>query len=536
MLDKTLIFNDIFGQFSEDLRITEYFQYIDGGLHGEIEVLCFSKPNIKFNVQIGNDYPLKNGDLESIRFVNKGLLKYSHINKDGSICFTSLTSPILEYKLECDIKAMLEWVDKYYIQELDDGHFEYLLHSRLDVNNVFLFSDFDKQPDNNDYGFSYYSKHSQSSSKRTYLLQGLKSSLSNEKTSSNWSSGYNNPAQILKGLYYISSKIPTSLRNFAFENWQDFEQTLTPEFLKFLNDIRHHINKKFLLDDKYVMLFYGYPMPNGKFNFESIKIDISEIPVTKHGLLSQEIVWAKTVDSSYDIFFGRGKLSDNITDKKILILGVGALGSILSEALTRGGCRSIAIADADLKEVGNICRSKYDFLHGEKPKVDELKINLMSISPFVEIVALPNFLLPSNLSNEKNGKDDTSRFLNNFDYIFNCAANNDANIILDRLELNITIISISISNHAEELFCFVDNKDIYETVSEVYSTIEQDMSDVFNPQGCWSPTFKASYHNISTLVNFAVSNIDYKLKTGKVLTSFLLEVDKSENYTIKLKD
>ncbi|WP_299336783.1 ThiF family adenylyltransferase [uncultured Psychroserpens sp.] len=536
MSNKALIVNDIFTQFSEDLKITEHFQFSGDELQGEIEVLCNSKPNIKFKVQINNIYPLKNGDLETIRFVNKELLKYSHLNKDGSICFTSLTSPTLEYKLECDVKAMLEWVDKYYIQELDDGHFEYLLHNSIDMNSVFLFSDLDKHLDYNDFGLAFYSKHSQSDIKKTYLLQGLKSRLNNEKASFNWSSGYNNPAQIFKGLYYISNSSPTSLRNFAFENWQDFEQTLRPEFLKLLNDIRRHIDKKYLLDGKYIILFYGYPMPNGRFNFESIKINVSEIPLIKNGYIDQEIIWAKTVDSSYDIFFGRGKLSDDFTDKKIMILGVGALGSILAEAMVRGGCRQITIVDADMKEVGNICRSNYNFLSGEKLKVDELRFNLMSISPFVEIACLPNFLLPSNLSDKKNGKDDTAGFLNDYDYVFNCTASNDVSIIIDRLELMTNVTSISISNHANELFCYIGSKNIYNTTSEVFSKIKQDMSDVFNPQGCWSPTFKASYHNISALVNFALSNIDYKLKTGKILTSFLLEVDKSDNYTIKLKD
>ena len=37
--------------------------------------------------------------------------------------------------------------------------------------------------------------------------------------------------------------------------------------------------------------------------------------------------------------------------------------------------------------------------------------------------------------------------------------------------------------------------------------INQDLNDLFNPQGCWSPTFKASFHNINALLNFVLFSV-----------------------------
>ncbi len=110
------------------------------------------------------------------------------------------------------------------------------------------------------------------------------------------------------------------------------------------------------------------------------------------------------------------------------------------------------------------------------------------------------------------------------------------NLILDDLDIKTNLITLSISNNAKELVCVIGNKNVYEENSYIYNTIQQDLNDMFYPQGCWNATFKASFHNINTLVNYALSNIDYKLNTGIDLKTFMLEVKEDENYTIKLKD
>ncbi|OXB01805.1 hypothetical protein B0A75_05020 [Flavobacterium oncorhynchi] len=525
---------NIFQQF-DDLKIIKNFEIIDSYISGKIEISCLQKPNIIFDVKISNNYPLKSGTVESISFINKNLKKYSHINFDGSVCFHNPTHPDLEYKLEFDIKALLEWVDKYYIKELNDGHFEYLFYKNQDSNQVFLFSDPDNSITREDFGFMFFNKHSTFNDKNTFLIQGLKSQTGRNNIIFGWSKYYSGFKGANKGLYYIAEKPPVYYRNFAYEKWSDFKTILSNEFFKFLNDSKRHIERKHLLDNKYLILLYGYPIDNEKMHFETLKIDYYNIPIFKNEISDDYITWCKTVDSSYELFFGRGKLNDNLTEKKILIIGIGAVGSSLSESLVRGGCKYVDILDYDIKEIGNICRAKYNFMHGERPKVDELKFSLIAISPFVNVESYNLPLLP--LQTLPDLKKNYADYLDKYDFIFNCSASNDVNIILDQLEIkNKTIVSISISNHANDLVCIIGNENIYNSNSEIFQEINQDLIDMFNPQGCWNPTFKASYHNINALVNYALSNIDYRLKKGLALKTFLLQVAEESNYKINLKD
>lgn len=522
----------IFQQFTDNLKIVENFEVVDNVIEGKIEIICTSKPNIFFDVRINPNYPLKKGTVESISFINVDLTKYSHINYDGSICFNTSTTPNLSYKLENDIKAVLEWVDLYYIKELNDNHFEYLYYDNQDSNQVFLFCDTDIQPLENDFGILYFTKKN-NSEKQTFLTQGLKSRAGGRNISFRWSKYYGHFKDSLKGLYFISDQIPVYYRNFSFKSWDNFESTFSEHFLKFLNDAKRNIEKKDLIDGKHFILLYGYPIGNGKLNFETIKVDYYNIPVSKGNLLEKDIIWCKTVDSSYQLFFGRGKLHNNLCNGKILIIGVGAIGSNLAESLVRSGCKHVDLFDSDDKEIGNICRAKYSFFQGEAKKVDELTLTLIGISPFVEINKFNYSIVPLQTDEQKKLHFD---FLNKYDYVFNCTASNDVNIILDELSIEKELITISISNNAKELVCIIENNNVYEKSSEIYSSIEQDLNDMFNPQGCWNPTFKASFHNINALVNYALSNIDYKLKNDLPLKTFMLQVEEKENYTIKLKD
>ncbi|MVO09205.1 hypothetical protein GOQ30_08540 [Flavobacterium sp. TP390] len=532
MDNRLSIVEKVFKENVFNLTVINDFEVKDDFIAGKIELISRTKPNVTFDVKVEAIYPLKNGNSESISFVNVDLKQYAHINFDGSVCFHSLSSSDLEYKLDNDIKALLEWFHKYYELEIDDKHFEYLFYSKLNKKNIFLFCDSDFTPNKEDFGFFYYTK-GYSTEKNNYLIQGLKSQNDNSKISFLWANYYSTFKNSFKGIYYILDKAPVYHRNFSFNKWTDFETVFNSNFLKFLNDSKKKLEKKDLIEGKFFVLLLGYPIYDGKINYETILVDYYNLPVYKGDLIDNDVIWSKTVDSSYDIFFGRGKLHNSLTESKILVLGVGAIGSNLAESLVRGGCKNVDLFDNDVKEIGNICRAKYNFFSGENYKVDELALLLTSISPFVEINKFNNAVIPLNTDELRKIYLD---FFDKYNYIFNCTASNDVNIIIDGLPIKSQLISLSISNNANDLVCVIGKGNVYATNSKIYNEINQDLSDLFNPQGCWSPTFKASFHNINVLLNFALSNIDYKLKKGLALKTFMLEVNENENYTIKLKD
>ena len=66
--------------------------------------------------------------------------------------------------------------------------------------------------------------------------------------------------------------------------------------------------------------------------------------------------WLNTENWHRDEVSVRGRLSDAVTQQRILIIGAGAVGSALAEMLARGGARDITVIDSDCLEAGNLVR------------------------------------------------------------------------------------------------------------------------------------------------------------------------------------
>ena len=97
--------------------------------------------------------------------------------------------------------------------------------------------------------------------------------------------------------------------------------------------------------------------------------------------------------------------------------------------------------------------------------------------------------------------------MNEFDLIFDCSTDDDTMRLLEKLQLRCDIVNISITNHASELICgFSPNISTF--VQNAFSSIvENDLSDLYAPSGCWSRTFKASYNDIALMVQYALKHI-----------------------------
>lgn len=79
----------------------------------------------------------------------------------------------------------------------------------------------------------------------------------------------------------------------------------------------------------------------------------------------------------------------NITDKRVILFGVGGVGSWCAESLIRSGIRHLTIVDSDLVCSSNINRQLMATTKTVgRPKVEVLKKRLLSINPEAEILAL----------------------------------------------------------------------------------------------------------------------------------------------------
>lgn len=296
-------------------------------------------------------------------------------------------------------------------------------------------------------------------------------------------------------------------------------------------------------------LFIGYKTKGHNIHWQAAMLEIGKFPIrgVKDGkmyyteLINSNIDWLLTRNCSYNNFFGRGRLDDKLISKKILIMGLGAIGSMVATTLTRGGCINISLLDYDVKEAENVCRSEYFFNSGVNNKTNDLASLLTNISPFIEVKSLKdefsialNYYLKSLHDNDGN-KLPLEAFLNEFDLIFDCTTDNDLMFALSKLSIVADLIVLSISNHASELVCGV-KPNYYEFITDQFENkLDIDQKDLYNPTGCWSPTFKASYNDINTLVQFAIKNINLQYKQKRDLRNFVLKTSFDNGFEIKLE-
>ena len=80
---------------------------------------------------------------------------------------------------------------------------------------------------------------------------------------------------------------------------------------------------------------------------------------------------------------------NSIAEKRVIIFGVGGVGSWCAESLVRSGIRKLTIVDSDCVSVTNINRQLMATTATVgQVKVDVLKERLLSINPSAEITAL----------------------------------------------------------------------------------------------------------------------------------------------------
>lgn len=530
----------------QDVAITVPFDEDNETVKGTVAVTVEGCTEV-FDVIILSQYPQKFHDSETIRFINKGLIETNHVNWDGSICVHTLHSPDLKQKLELDFSALKAWMLRYLINQEVDLHYEHIIVPVCAVNgikSVMLFTELDYSFKNGDFGKIEFSELHTGKVKdvvtRTYILQSIL--VGKKDIFCKWSGAYR-AMEKYQGIYLFMDKPPVRNRRFALENWEELTGYFPYPFLDYLQS-----TERSFLDAAYGKLTFllGYPIASGsEIHWQMITIEkgkypnyLQRIKGTRHfawKLKDQPILWEETKNTSYDYFFGRGRLSENLTKKKILILGLGAIGSMVATTLCRGGCINFSLFDYDAKEPGNVCRSEYQFFSGINNKVDELQKQLMAISPFVKVdgdsILTDGFKL---LLSSPEWKPKFETYFDRFDLIIDCTTDNDLALLLSQLKTEKEFVNLSITNHARELVC-VTNPNLYTTMMHIFSLLQKgDDTDLFNPTGCWNPTFKAGYNDIAVLVQFAVKQINLCYKNGQPLRSFYLSSKEESNFNIKL--
>jgi hypothetical protein len=116
---------------------------------------------------------------------------------------------------------------------------------------------------------------------------------------------------------------------------------------------------------------------------EEYDLGLGEVSINRPKSL---YIWkslAQSVNTS--MFFGRGALCEELKNKRVALIGLGAIGSLIAESLAHSGISKIGLWDEDIVEPGNICRSAFNLDNIGEAKVTATRRRILSINPFIEI-------------------------------------------------------------------------------------------------------------------------------------------------------
>lgn len=528
--------------FVKQINFIEQREFcIFGGVEINFEGLDNS---INFDFIIAPQYPLKTHDSESIIFINKELVTLNHVMSEGNICIHTSHNTNLKEKLLIDFNSLKNWIIKYYINKDSDNNYEHIIVKESAIDDKYysyIFTECDNHFLKGEYGDVHITSLNNGVYKDkvmlNFLIQGF-TSIHEKSKNCQWSNYYKNRIKTVNGFYYFIQDAPATLGKFGFSSYQELSTLLSTDFLNQLHEYEERNLKK--NKDAVIPLFLGYKINATEIHWQVILIKVGDFPLkgvsqkvdgVKTGkwnseLIDKKITWGLTRNASYKYFFGRGVFSDELINNKILIIGIGAIGSMIAQTLTRCGCKYIDFIDYDIKEPENICRSEYTIINGITEKTQELNRIVCEISPFVNSKPLNNDyfeLLVKSFFTDKKYRKKIEQDLNNYDLIIDCSTDNDLMYVLDSLTLNANMINISITNHAKEMICaFYPN--IYKFVNNQFSNVlKNDTYDLYEPTGCWSPTFKASYNDIDVLVQLALKHINELILNKKQKNNFVIK-------------
>uniref|UniRef100_UPI0010AB238C ThiF family adenylyltransferase n=1 Tax=Nitratireductor sp. XY-223 TaxID=2561926 RepID=UPI0010AB238C len=161
--------------------------------------------------------------------------------------------------------------------------------------------------------------------------------------------------------------------------------------------------------------------------------------------LTAEVEWCRIDEARQQVTHPRdgNSVAAWVKDKRVLLLGCGALGSYTADFLARGGARQIKLVDKDSVSSGVISRQQFTDSDIGKLKSNVLKDRLKAISPNCEVTAEFNNLTNRVLPND----------IGDIDLIIDTTASRSVGYVLER-ELQVApnsppIIGMSISAKAE---------------------------------------------------------------------------------------
>lgn len=206
----------------------------------------------------------------------------------------------------------------------------------------------------------------------------------------------------------------------------------------------------------------------------------------------------------------RGQLPEAFRQHHVLMIGAGAVGSILAELLVRGGIQSMVVLDDDHLEAGNLVRHSLHLDSLQLPKATQLAQTLNKASPHAQVSGI--------VSEFPVTDEDQLKEVQACDLVIDCTADDEVLLNLDKFawEEERKFISISLGYAARRVFCFTAvghtfPHDVFITSLEPWIAKERSEypPDSFPREGvgCWNPVFPAGIGDVWMMTCVALKHL-----------------------------
>jgi len=200
----------------------------------------------------------------------------------------------------------------------------------------------------------------------------------------------------------------------------------------------------------------------------------------------------------------RGKLSNALVAKNILLIGAGALGSMVAEQLVRAGVRQLTIIDGDRLEAGNIVRHTLSLANLKQNKASALAAHLSLASPHVSIEAITSSFPSLSVSEQTQ--------VQQCDVILDCTGQDDVLASLEQFpwQESKCFVSLSLGLGGRRLFCFSAWGDTFPHSAfreQLHPWLESELQEYAGQHlpregiGCWHPVFPARIDDIELMAS-----------------------------------
>jgi len=224
-----------------------------------------------------------------------------------------------------------------------------------------------------------------------------------------------------------------------------------------------------------------------------------------------DVPWLTSDNCHYSRVSVRGRLSEAVVENEILVIGLGAIGSMVVEQLSRAGQSKIALMDQDIFAAGNMVRHTLGLESVAKRKSHAICNRLLSISPHLHVDVIDESFPPK--------KESSIEAIRKYPVIIDCTA--DRKVRRELMGFNWAddklFITIALGFKAQRLYFFSAVEDAFPF--EVFDDLIRPWIEKEKPEyvdsgfpregiGCWHPIFPARVDDIWMLTSAAIKQLE----------------------------